>query len=96
MGDELEPGRLMVYEPRVDGVLRRGLFLGEFRMEPTPADLLTDPRVRALVEAARVALHCSVEDQGDHARMEAALAPCANDPAVQAALAPFEEVNRGH
>ena len=53
MADEVEPGRLMVYEPRVDGRWRHGWFLGEFRMEPTPADLLTDPRVRALVMALR-------------------------------------------
>ena len=52
-GNEVEPGRLMVYEPRVDGGWRHGWFLGEFRMEPTPADLLTDPRVQALVDALR-------------------------------------------
>ena len=54
MGDELDPPRLMVYEPRADGEWRHGFFLGAFRMEPTPADLLA--ALRALPRAERVAL----------------------------------------
>lgn len=48
---------------------------------PTPADLLTDPRVRALVEALRFS--------------EGIVANESDTTEIMAALAPFEEVPRG-
>jgi hypothetical protein len=53
--DELDPPRLMVYEPRADGEWRHGMFLGGFRMEPTAADLVAYLQARPdlAVEVAR-------------------------------------------
>ncbi len=73
--DEVEPGRLMVYEPRVDGGWRHGWFLGGFRTQPTPADLLGDPRVRALVEAVELLRDWPDQYPRHHSALMKALAP---------------------